>query len=124
MMFEIKFRILHKGCWMQNIHKRFKGKFVSHITFSLDKKSTSDIVHVLNNNNKEFKDIISYFKHNRQIKKLDFLYQDDKNLYLQIYTNLAKTKSIIGIITKFGGYVQKPIIIDKGWEIWKQISLV
>ena len=117
-MFEVKFKISHDGCWKQTLHKKFRSRFVSHITFSLDKHLTSDIVHVSGKNNNEFKKIISYLKRNRQIKKLDFLYEDNKNLYFQIYTDVSKTNSIVGTVIMFGGYLSKPVVVENEWEIW------
>ena len=117
-MFEIKFEISHEDCWMQGLYKKFKSRFISHITFSLDKKLTSDIIHVTNNNDKEFNKIIFYLKRHKKVKKLDFLYKDERNLYFQIYTDVSEIHSIVGTIIKFGAYVSKPVQIRNEWEIW------
>ncbi len=117
-MFEIKFEISHHDCWMQNLYKKFESKFISHITFNLDKKSTSDIIHVTNKNDKEFNKIISYLKRHKNVKRLDFLHQDKQNIYFQIYTDTSKINSIVGTIVKFGAYVSRPVQVRDRWEIW------
>jgi predicted DNA binding protein len=115
-MFEIKFKILHKGCWMQGISKKFKSRFISHSTFGINRRLTSDIVHVVGKTNSEFERVISFIRRNKQIKKFELLHKDEKNLYFQIYTSIQN--SIIGNVTKFGGFILKPIVLDNGWEVW------
>ena len=116
-MFDVKFEIERKCCWTYDLSKKFKGRFISHITFRLSKGSTSDILHIHQNNNSEFPSIIKFIKKHPIVYKLDLMYQDNKNLYLQVYSNVSKIRSMIGTINNYGAFLFKPITLKDGYEI-------
>ena len=116
-MFDVKFKIERKGCWTYYLSKHFKGRFISHITFRLNKDTTSDILHINQKDDSQFLSIIKFLKRHKIVYKLDFMYQDNNNLYLQIYSNVSKIRSLIGTINNHGAFLLKPIILQDGCEI-------
>jgi len=117
-MFDLKFRITRRGAWTHHLSKHYKGKFTSHITFSLDKTKTSDILHIEQADDKQFKNIISFLRRHSIVYKLDIMYRDSTNLYLQIFSDVSKIKSLIGTVNKYGGFITRSIPLIKGDEIW------
>jgi predicted DNA binding protein len=108
-MFDIKFKIERKGCWTCDLSRKYKGKFVSHTTFRLSKGTTSDIVHI--------NQIINFIKKHKIVYKVDIMFEDEDNLYLQVFSNVSKIKSLIGTINNNGGFLLRPILLEKGYEV-------
>lgn len=117
-MFDLKFQITRKKSWTYHLSKNYKGNFTSHITFSLGKEKTSDILHVEQKNDEQFKKIISFLRRHAIVYKVDLMYKDNKHLYLQVYSNVSAIKSLIGTVNKYGGFITKPIPLVAGDEIW------
>ena len=116
-MFEAKFKLKHKGCWTLGL-KKFKSEFVTHITVSLSENFVQDITEVTLANKKEAKEIKSYFRNHKLIKKSDVLQETENKLLIQIFTDTTKIKSIVHTILKNKCFLAKKVPLVDGWEIW------
>lgn len=116
-MFEAKFKLKHKGCWTIGLNK-FKSEFVTHITVSLSENFVQDITEVTLINKKEAREIKSYFKNNKLIKKSDLLQETDNKLLIQIFTDTTKIKSIVHTILKNKCFLFNKVLLVDGYEIW------
>lgn len=117
-MFELKFKIKRIGTWSNQLG-RFKTHISSHTTFSKGNGKTSDIVHIVADNPKSFKNILKVIRSHKITRKVEILFKDETNMYLQVFSNVSQVGSVIGTINKYGGFIVKPVLFEKDYEIWR-----
>ena len=115
-MMDVKFQIERKNCWTYGLSKKFYGRFISHITFRLSKGTTSDILHIHQKDNSQFSKIINYLRNHIIVNRLDIMHQDSNNLFLQIYSDVSKMRSMIGTINDHGAFLLKPYLLTPKTE--------
>jgi len=115
-MYEARFKLKHKGCWTGGLIK-FKSDFVFHISVSLTENFIQDIIEITLENH-EGVSIKKYLFGHKSIKKAEAIFEDDKKLLLQLFTDTSKTGSIIHTILKCKCFLSNKIPIIKGFEVW------
>ena len=116
-MFEAKFRLKHKGCWSNGL-RRFKSRFVTHNTISLDGGFVQDITEVILADKKEAAPIKKYFLSNKLIKKVEILQESPERLLIQVFTNTSDIKSIVHTVLKHKCFVFNKVPLVQGYEVW------
>ena len=118
-MFDVRFELLHRGCWMHGL-AAFSCRFSSHITFRVEEGVSCDILHA-EGNPAEFLRIEKFVKSHKTVRSVHRLGKDQRNLYLQIYSDVSGIRSVIGTIIDHGAFVIRPVGIVQGKERWSVI---
>lgn len=116
-MFEAKFKLRHRGCWTCGL-SRFKSDFVTHVTVSLTPDFVQDVTEVSLACQEEAVLIKEYFDGNGVVVRFNVLEENEKKLFLQVFTDTSSIGSVVHTILKNKCFVPKRVPLVDGWEVW------
>ena len=116
-MFEAKFKLRHRGCWTGGL-SRFKSEFVTHVTVSLTPDFVQDVTEVSLAGPHEVGLIKEYFDSNGVVVRFNVLEENERKLFLQVFTDTSGIGSVVHTILKNKCFVPKRVPLVRGREVW------